>query len=421
MSWPTGFERPIMLLHPPGISRLAVCRDRRRSPARRLLALARTTFAPLVAIAALTGCAVEAPPPPSVPVAYAPAPPRSVISVYVEPPLYQPAPVLIGWAPPPLLVDPPPPQPFADAVWVGGYWTWRGAWVWAAGHWVAPPQPGYVFVQPYYEHRGDDVVFVAGHWGRPGYVFVPPPPTLHLELAVALPGVVPGPRPIGPPGVFIPPPPGSRAGLIVPAPLGTAPAVVTGAPPVVHPGMRIDRRPENDTHITNVTNITNVTRVSNVNNVTIVAPASATASGRAYDSLAPARAHLAAAQKPVVQAAAPPPVSRTPVAAYGAEHPPAALPPAQPVPMKPRPAAAPTHVEPASREAAQPEKAAQAAKPAAAKPERVPGETAQPTHLAKHDSAKTANAAQEQREREAAAKAKREEQEEHKKHEEQRE
>src|SRR5262245_20318714 len=82
----------------------------------------------------------------------APALAQVSVSIEIDPPLQPPPPVAIEWAPPPLLVDPPPPQPFADAVWVGGYWTWDGDWVWASGRWVPPPQPRYVFVQPYYEN-----------------------------------------------------------------------------------------------------------------------------------------------------------------------------------------------------------------------------------------------------------------------------
>ncbi len=107
----------------------------------------------LLATVLLTACAVyEAPPPPPphhvvarpVPaVVYVEPAPRAVVSIYVEPPLFQPEPILIGWAPPPMLVEVPVPLPYAGAVWVGGYWVWQGDWVWAAGHWRAPPQPDY--------------------------------------------------------------------------------------------------------------------------------------------------------------------------------------------------------------------------------------------------------------------------------------
>ncbi|MGZ6131394.1 MAG: hypothetical protein ACXWLF_05185, partial [Myxococcaceae bacterium] len=131
-----------------------------------------------------SGCVVrEYRPPPPPPVAYRPPPPPPApivqpeveVALDVEPPLEQPVPVAIPWAPPPMRWDPPPPAPYVEAVWVGGHWTWwNGEWVWARGHWARPPAASYVYSEPYYEYRGDAVVFVAGFW-RPSYrVFVPP-------------------------------------------------------------------------------------------------------------------------------------------------------------------------------------------------------------------------------------------------------
>ena len=297
-----------------------------------------TVLCPLaIAMASfLGGCTVyQAPPPQRVYVQPVPAPvyaqpvptyvepaPQPVVSIYVEPPIQQPAPILVGWAPPPMLVETVAPLPFAGAVWVGGYWVWEGNWVWAAGRWAPPPQPNYVWVHPYYENRDGAVVFITGHWSPPGVVFVPPAPSLHLTLVTPSAGVSVGLRPIGPPGVFVPAPPGSRLGLIVPAPIGTPPAVVTSAAPVVNVGMRI----QNSTRITNTTN---VTTVNNITNVTIVAPPSATANGKAFESAVPAQAHLAAALPAVVHVSAPTPVSAKPIPAFASGRPPVALPPAQ--------------------------------------------------------------------------------------------
>ena len=105
-----------------------------------------------------------------------------------------------------------------------------------------------------------------------------------------------GPPVQGPPGVFVPPPPGSRPGVIVPAPVGTNPAVVVGAPPLLRPGMEV--RPGDSGH------------------VQIVAPANVTAGGRPFNSMAPAQAHLAAAQTPVVRVAAPAPASRNAIPSF---------------------------------------------------------------------------------------------------------
>ena len=322
----------------------------------------------LTVAAALVSCAVQAPPPrvvyvtPPPSVAFVPEPPPPVVSVYIEPPLVQPVPIVIGWAPPPMLVDAPPPIPFEGAFWTGGYWAWHGQWVWSAGRWAPAPQVGYGWVNPYYESRSGVVIFIGGHWAAPGVVFVPPPPTLNLTVSVVLAGVVAGPRPIGPQGVFVPPPPGSRPGLIIPAPIGTPPAVVIGAPPVTNVGMRIQNRVENNTTTINNTRVTNITNVTNVTNVTIVAPASATASGRAFDAQVPNLAQLAAAQTPAVRATAPTPASIRPIAAFSPDRPMAPLPPAQSVQMRaasarPAPAAAPVS-------AAQPELSAMRPPPA---------------------------------------------------------
>src|SRR5579871_2975736 len=178
---------------------------------------------PLIALV-VAGCVAQVTPPAvrveaTAPVVYVPPPPPPVVSVYVEPPIDEPPPIAVGWAPPPMLVESPPPPPFPEAVWVGGYWVWQGNWVWAHGHWMGPPRPNYAWVYPYYENRSGVVIFICGNWAAPGVVFQPPPPSLHLTVEVAAPGVIAGPRPNGPNGIFVPPPPGSRVGIIVPAPL----------------------------------------------------------------------------------------------------------------------------------------------------------------------------------------------------------
>lgn len=224
--------------------------------------------------------------------------PQPVVSVNIEPPVVdtqqeQPQPIAVSWAPPAMLVEPPPPQPDPASVWVGGYWVWQGNWVWAHGHWAPPPRPHYRWVHPYYENRHGVVLFITGHWAAPGVVFRPPGMGIHFRIEPPGPGVTPGPRPLGPDGCFVPPPPGSRPGIIIPAPIGTAPAVVTGAPPVRAAGMRI--------LYNGGTNLTAGTHV------TIIAPASATISGEAVNRSVPAQAHLAAMLTPVVQAQAPAP------------------------------------------------------------------------------------------------------------------
>ncbi|MGN6528149.1 MAG: hypothetical protein ACTHL8_17305, partial [Burkholderiaceae bacterium] len=300
----------------------------RQAPASRLA----TLCAALSAAALLSACVVEQPAPryvarpapaaypPPVP-EYSPPPPAPeaedpVVSVYIDPPLVEPEPVAVAWAPPPMLVEVPPPQPYAEAVWTGGYWAWQGRWVWAAGRWAPPPRPGYLWEQPYYEHRGDTVVFIPGYWRAREVEFVPPPVGIHIAVGIVAAGVIIGGHPpVGPQGIFVPPPPGSHAGLIVPAPRGTPPAVVVSAPPLVRPGMRVTGNVEVNSH--------NTTIINNVTNVTIVAPAGVTANGQAFQNSVPARAHLAASLPPVVHAAAPAPTTNAAIPTYVPGRPPA--------------------------------------------------------------------------------------------------
>ena len=71
---------------------------------------------------------------------YAPEP-QQVVSVYEQAPEQEPAPVEVASAPPPMLDEPPPPQPAPDVYWTGGYWAWQGTWVWVSGRWLKPPRP----------------------------------------------------------------------------------------------------------------------------------------------------------------------------------------------------------------------------------------------------------------------------------------
>jgi len=231
---------------------------------------------------------------------YQPPPPEPVVSVYVDPPVQQPAPIGVPWAPPPMLVEYPGPPPFYGAVWTGGYWVWEGQWVWAHGRWLPPPAVGYGWNPPYYENRAGVVVFIPGFWRPPGVVFVAPAPTVSITVVSVRPGVVMGPPVQGPVGVFVPPPPGSHPGLIVPAPVGTNPAVVVGAPPLVHPGMQV--------------------RPGEGGNVQIVAPANVTAGGQPVNTMAPNQAHLAASQTPVVRAQAPTPASPNAIPTFNPKH-----------------------------------------------------------------------------------------------------
>ena len=219
-------------------------------------------------------------------------PPFEVESIWFEPPGFRPPPVVLPWAPPPMLVQEVPPAPFHGAVWIGGYWIWQRGWVWAHGIWSAPPRPGLRWMQPSYEHRLGSVLFVTGYWSD-ALPNCAPQGVVGLGAKPA-PGTPAGSPAIGPEGSFLPPPPGSRRGIIVPAPFGSAPAVVTSAPPVVAPGMRVRR----------------CTATGEVGTrLNIVAPSSSTACGRPVDLYVPTQAHLAASLPSVVRAMAPKPRS----------------------------------------------------------------------------------------------------------------
>ncbi len=163
------------------------------------------------------------------------AAPQSVRSVYFEPPVGQPQAVAMGWEPPPLLVEVPPPPPYPGLVWTGGYWTWERGWIWARGRWMAPPRPGYHYVQPYYERRGDVVVFVNAHWAQPQAKFIPPPRSIRIPVEQPAPGAH-GERLHGPQGAFTPPPPRTNRDDHAPAEKRNPPppVYVNASPPHVN-------------------------------------------------------------------------------------------------------------------------------------------------------------------------------------------
>ena len=81
------------------------------------------------------------------------------ISVGEPQPIYYEAP-----PPPPPRYEARPAAPFYGAVWVDGWWDWRGGtWVWVNGYWVAP-RDGCNYVGPRYDYNGGRVVVVRPHW-----------------------------------------------------------------------------------------------------------------------------------------------------------------------------------------------------------------------------------------------------------------
>ena len=76
---------------------------------------------------------------------------------------------------PAVIVDTPPPPPYAEAlsvmpfpgaVWVGGYWGWRsGRHHWVPGYWDRP-HPGYYHQPHRWENRGGRWHLRLGGWIR---------------------------------------------------------------------------------------------------------------------------------------------------------------------------------------------------------------------------------------------------------------
>ncbi len=58
------------------------------------------------------------------------------------------------------------PKPYANAVWVSGYWAWKGGkYVWVTGKWTRP-QAGKTYVPGHWKKTARGHVWVKGHWKR---------------------------------------------------------------------------------------------------------------------------------------------------------------------------------------------------------------------------------------------------------------
>ena len=73
--------------------------------------------------------------------------------------------VIVQVAPPRAVVETRGRAPQPGYVYQRGYHRWDGhAHVWVPGVWVAPPRPLARWVDLRWEHRGNNYVFVEGHW-----------------------------------------------------------------------------------------------------------------------------------------------------------------------------------------------------------------------------------------------------------------
>jgi hypothetical protein len=72
---------------------------------------------------------------------------------------------VVPYPPPSALVEIVPAKPHAEAVWVDGYWVWRGRYyVWERGGWVQPRDQ--TFVGKWHARYRDDgtLLFAPTHW-----------------------------------------------------------------------------------------------------------------------------------------------------------------------------------------------------------------------------------------------------------------
>jgi WXXGXW repeat (2 copies) len=77
-------------------------------------------------------------------------------------------PVTIAVPPPAPVPEQPPPEPYAGAVWMSGYWDWApdtGRHVWIPGHWATPPRVGVIYMPPSWRADGRGGWYrVPGRW-----------------------------------------------------------------------------------------------------------------------------------------------------------------------------------------------------------------------------------------------------------------
>ncbi|MSU65846.1 MAG: hypothetical protein EXS38_07045 [Opitutus sp.] len=96
------------------------------------------------------------------------------VAVVSTPPPHQ---VVVAGPPPgqvTVVLAPPPPRrevaygrPGQGYFWVNGYWAWRARrHVWIGGHWEMPPRGYRTWVEPRWERRGGNYIFIEGRWGR---------------------------------------------------------------------------------------------------------------------------------------------------------------------------------------------------------------------------------------------------------------
>lgn len=72
--------------------------------------------------------------------------------------------VYVRTAPPAKRVEVRSARPFANAVWIAGYWRWNGnKYVWAKGKW-AKPKKGKKWIPGHWKSSRRGYFWVPGHW-----------------------------------------------------------------------------------------------------------------------------------------------------------------------------------------------------------------------------------------------------------------
>ena len=74
--------------------------------------------------------------------------------------------VYVRVPPPAPIVEVRPPIPAPGHVWIEGYHTWNGnAYIWAPGHWEAPPRVRAVWIPGHWRHHvRHGYYWMPGHW-----------------------------------------------------------------------------------------------------------------------------------------------------------------------------------------------------------------------------------------------------------------
>ena len=73
--------------------------------------------------------------------------------------------VVVGIAPPRVVVEKRGRAPGRDYVWINGYHRWdEKAYHWEPGRWELPPHPHARWEQHRWVHRNGGYVLVEGHW-----------------------------------------------------------------------------------------------------------------------------------------------------------------------------------------------------------------------------------------------------------------